>query len=123
MNNKLKGILFLISAIVFEVISTTNIKLSQGFSELSYSIIAVVAIVIAMFSLANALNYIPLSVAYAIWVGVGTALIYVISIFVFDEPISLIKFIGVVLVIGGVVSLNFLTNDQEKSDQVVGSKG
>lgn len=118
MNNKLKGSIFLTSAIVFEVISTTNIKLSNGFSELSFSIIAVIAIVIAMYSLAQALNFIPLSVAYAIWVGIGTALIYVISIVVFNEPVSAVKLLGVILVIGGVVCLNFLTKSEEENEQV-----
>ncbi|TSB46057.1 multidrug efflux SMR transporter [Alkalicoccobacillus porphyridii] len=110
---KSKGTIFLLLAIVLEVISTTNIKLSQGFTILIPSIIAVVSIACAMFFLAQALNYIPLSIAYAIWVGVGTAIIYVISIFVFNEPISILKLIGVVTVIGGVVSLNLLTKPEE----------
>ena len=74
-----------------------------------------------MFSLAKALNYIPLSIAYAIWVGLGTALIYVISILVFNEPISSIKLLGVTLVIGGVISLNYLTKAKEEEELVEGS--
>ena len=57
-----------------------------------------------MYSLAQALNYIPLSVAYAIWVGIGTALIYVISIVVFNEPVArraLLAAVALAVVLGG----------------------
>lgn len=113
MDGKVKGTVFLALAIVFEVISTTSIKLAEGFTIISYSIVAVIAIIMSLFFLAQTLNYLPLSVAYAVWVGIGTALIYVISIFIFNEPINLIKIVGVIMVIVGVSSFNYLLKAQE----------
>lgn len=47
-----------------------------------------------------------ISVAYAIWSGVGTALIATVGVLYFREPISFLKIVGVVAIIGGVVALN-----------------
>lgn len=117
MNHKVKGSFFLIAAVVFEVISTTNLKLAEGFTVPLNTVIAAVAIIAAMYFLGKSLNFLPLSVAYAIWVGLGTALIYLISIFLFNEPVSLIKFIGVLMVIGGVVSLQIISSGNEKTQK------
>ncbi|WP_054704254.1 multidrug efflux SMR transporter [Bacillus sp. JCM 19041] len=111
MNRTFNGGILLFLAILFEVISTTNIKLSDGFTNLTNSIVSVVALILAMFFLGKALNHIALSMAYAIWVGVGTAMIYVISIFLFNEPLSFIKIVGLLMIMGGVIALNFLSRE------------
>lgn len=117
MSKNIKGYTFLLFAIIFEVIGTTSVKLAEGFTIAPYTIVAILAVVLSLFSLANSLNYLPLSIAYAIWVGLGTSLIYIISIYVFNEPISVIKFVGILMVIGGVVSLNYLTKSEDTVQQ------
>jgi len=117
MSKNIKGYTFLLFAIIFEVTGTTSIKLAEGFTIASYTIVAILAVVLSLFFLANSLNYLPLSIAYAIWVGLGTSLIYIISIYIFNERISVIKFVGILMVIGGVVSLNYLTKSEDTVQQ------
>jgi small multidrug resistance pump len=98
--------LFLIIAIVGEVAGTTCMKLSQGFSKPLPSIGVVVCYIICFAFLTLALKKMDMSLAYALWAGLGTALITGIGVVVFHEPISALKIGGVVLIIAGVAALN-----------------
>lgn len=98
--------LFLVGAIIFEVIGTISLKLSEGFSKLIPSIVVVVGYGGAFFLLGIGLNKgLSVSVAYAIWAGVGTALVAIAGIVLFKEQISTIGFVGIGLIIAGVVML------------------
>jgi small multidrug resistance pump len=98
--------IFLILAILFEVSGTTNMKLSHGFTRLVPSILIFVFYSISFTFLTLALKKIDISIAYAIWSGLGTALIATIGILLFKEPLTALKLISIVLVIAGVVGLN-----------------
>ena len=97
---------FLIAAIVAEVIGTTALAKSNGFTRLIPSIITVVGYGTTFALFAQALKTIPVGVAYAIWAGAGTALVAVIGILFLGEPVSWIKVTGLAFVIVGVVALN-----------------
>lgn len=96
---------YLALAILFEVFGTTSMKLSEGFTKLLPSLGVVVFYGISFTLLGLALKKIELSIAYAIWSGVGTALIAIIGLFVLKETISALKLISLVLVIIGVIGL------------------
>jgi small multidrug resistance pump len=98
--------LFLLLAILFEVSGTTCMKLSQGFTRLWPSIGLGVFYAVSLVFLTLALKRIDVSVAYAVWSGLGTALIAVIGIAVFREPLTALKAGSIVLIILGVVGLN-----------------
>lgn len=98
--------LFLAGAIILEVAGTTSMKLSEGFTRIVPSVLMVALYAASFFVLALALKKVDVSVAYAVWAGMGTALIAVIGIYFFQEPLSLIKVISIVLIIIGVVGLN-----------------
>jgi small multidrug resistance pump len=98
--------LLLSAAIVTEVIGTTLIKYSYGFSRLWPTVGTAVAYIASFIFLAHALKGMAVGTAYAIWSAVGTALIAAIGMVLFDESRSLIKLVGLALVIGGVVVLN-----------------
>lgn len=98
--------LFLAGAIILEVAGTTSMKLSEGFTRIVPSVLMVALYAASFFVLALALKKVDVSVAYAVWAGMGTALIAVIGIYFFHEPLSLIKVISIVLIIIGVVGLN-----------------
>jgi small multidrug resistance pump len=98
--------IYLTLAIVFEVAGTTSMKLSAGFSRLVPSVLMGVFYVVCFGFLALTLKKIDVSVAYAIWSGVGTALIATIGILCFREPITLLKVFGLLAIICGVVVLN-----------------
>jgi small multidrug resistance pump len=95
----------LMAAIAAEVGGTTCLKLSDGFSRLVPSLGVVVLYALSFVFLAAVLKRMDVSVAYAIWAGVGTALIAIIGIVIFDEPISGIRVASLGLIVVGVVGL------------------
>ncbi len=95
----------LLAAIVTEVGGTTCLKLSDGFSRLMPSLGVVVLYPLCFVFLAAALKSIDMGVAYAIWSGLGTALIATIGILIFGEPISGIRIASLGFIIIGVVGL------------------
>ncbi len=98
--------LYLVLAILLEVSGTTCMKLSEGFTRMVPSILLVVFYTLSFGMLTLALKRIDVSVAYAIWSGVGTALIASIGVLWFKEPATAMKLISLGLIIVGVVGLN-----------------
>lgn len=98
--------LYLIGAIVLEVAGTTCMKLSEGFAKLVPSILIFVFYALSFTALTIALKTIDVSVVYAIWSGIGTALIATIGILYFKESVTILKFASIGLIIIGVVGLN-----------------
>jgi small multidrug resistance pump len=98
---------FLAGAIALEVAGTTSMKLSEGFSKLVPSVLLFVFYAASFVALTLALKKIEVSVAYAVWSGVGTALIAAIGILYFREAVSALKLVSILLIIVGVVGLNF----------------
>jgi small multidrug resistance pump len=92
-------------AIVAEVGGTTCLKLSYGFTRLVPSLGVVVLYSLSFVLLATVLKAMDVSVAYAIWSGVGTALVAAIGILVFGEPLSAARLVSVGFIILGVVGL------------------
>jgi small multidrug resistance pump len=97
---------FLAAAILLEVAGTSSMKLSQGFSKFWPSLLIFVFYSLSFTALTFALKRIDLSVAYAVWAGLGTALIALIGVVLFEEPFSAIKMASIGLIVMGVVGLN-----------------
>lgn len=93
-------------AIAAEVIATSALKLSAGFTKLLPSVVVAVGYILSFVLLAQALKQLQVSVAYAIWSGVGTAAVAVIGVVALNEPVTAAKILGILLIIGGVVLLN-----------------
>jgi len=93
-------------AIILEVSGTTYLKLSQGFTKILPSILVVILYGLSFVSLAFVLKKIDVSIAYAIWAGVGTALIAAVGILWFKEPVNVFKIISLGLIVIGVIGLN-----------------
>jgi small multidrug resistance pump len=98
--------IYLLIAILTEVVGTTLMKVSQGLTKLIPSVMMFVLYGISFVFMALALKKIEVSTAYAIWSGLGTALIAVIGIVWFRESINFPKLVGIGLIIGGVLLLN-----------------
>jgi small multidrug resistance pump len=96
----------LITAILFEVSGTTCMKLSMGFTRRVPTILMFVFYGLGFVPLNLALRRIDISVAYAIWSGVGTAVITTIGILWFKEPLNALKLISIALIVIGLVGLN-----------------
>lgn len=102
----MKGYLFLTLSIVSEVLATTMLKLSEGFTILGPSIAVVFGYGISFYSLSLCLKTLPLSLAYAIWSGIGTALTVIVGIVIWGDIFNLYSAIGITFIIGGVLLLN-----------------
>ncbi|GAA0591412.1 multidrug efflux SMR transporter [Virgibacillus siamensis] len=100
------GMMYLLIAVIAEVVGTTALKSSNGFSNLFPSIIVVVSYVLSFFLLGMSLKTIPLGIGYALWSGIGTALTIIIGVVVWKEAMSLASVLGVLLILSGVVILN-----------------
>ncbi len=102
--------ILLIAAIFLEVAGTTSMKLSVGFTKLIPSIAIFFFYGLSFTALTLSLRDIDLSVAYALWAGLGTALIAIIGVVYFKEPATILKIISVALIVAGVVGLNLQTS-------------
>jgi len=97
--------ILLFAAILLEVAGITSMKLSRGFAELIPSVAVPVFYVLSAAAVVLALKRLDLSVTYAVWSGVGTALAAMIGIAYFREPLSLFKIASLALVVLGVAGL------------------
>ena len=105
---------YLAAAILFEIIGTVSMKLSNGFTKGIPSILMILFYILAFVCLNFSLKTIPVSIAYAIWSGIGTATIAIIGYFVFKETLTVMKVSAIVLIIVGVVLLNISEGSSDK---------
>lgn len=96
----------LITAILFEVAGTTSMKLSHGFSKTLPSILIFLFYGCAVAGLTFSLKRIDISVAYAVWSGLGTALIAIIGMLWFREPVAAARILSIGMIIIGIIGLN-----------------
>lgn len=104
--------IYLSIAIVSEVIATSALKESEGFTRLWPSIVVMVGYAIAFYFLSLVLKTIPVGVVYAIWSGAGIALIALIALVAwafFGQSLDVPSIIGLLLIIAGVVVLNLFS--------------
>jgi len=90
--------IFLTAAILLEISGTTAMKLSNGFTKLVPSILMACFYIASLACLTFALKKIDVSIAYAIWSGLGTALIAAIGVFYFNEPSNTLKIVFIALI-------------------------
>jgi len=100
------GYLFLALTICSEACGTTMMKLSGGFSKPLPSIAALLCYAGTLGFMTMSLKYLPLSLVYAAWSGLGIALVAIIGVFVFKETFHPLKLLWIALIIAGVVGLN-----------------
>lgn len=98
--------IYLAIAIASEVVATSALKAAEGFTRLVPSVLVVVGYSSAFYFLSLTLRTIPLGVTYAIWSGVGVALVTVIGWTVYHQVLDIAALIGIGLIVAGVVVLS-----------------
>lgn len=98
--------LTLSGAILAEVLGTTSMKYSNGFSRLWPSLGTALGYAVSFWLLAQTLKTLEVGTVYAIWSGAGTAVIAAIGMLFLGESATAAKFLGIGLVIAGVAVLN-----------------
>jgi small multidrug resistance pump len=102
-------VLFLAVAIAFEVLATSALKLTDGFTRLGPSIVTILGYGLAFYFLSLTLRTLPVGIVYAIWAGVGVVLVALIGWLVFRQPLDAWAIVGIALILAGVLVLNVLS--------------
>jgi small multidrug resistance pump len=110
--------LYLMLAIVLEVSGTTSMKFSQGFTKILPSVLMFFFYGLSLGVLTLALKKIDVSLAYAVWSGLGTALIASVGVLWLKEPLNTLKVISLLLIIIGVIGLNLSGGVHGTSDSL-----
>ncbi len=97
--------LVLLVAIVSEVVGTSALKASQGFTRFIPSIVVIAGYASAFYFLSLTLKSIPVGIAYAIWSGVGMVLVSVAGLVLYRQTLDLAAIVGIGLIVAGVVLL------------------
>ncbi|QTD54948.1 DMT family transporter [Parasphingorhabdus cellanae] len=96
-------------AIVLEIMATTLLKLSDGFSKWHWGILSIALYSACFWVLAPALKTLPVGVVYAIWSGAGIVAVTIIGAFFFDERLALLQFLFIAMILIGAVGLQLTT--------------
>lgn len=96
-------------AIVAEVIATSALKASEGFTRLGPSLLVALGYGIAFYSLSLVMKSIPVGVTYAIWSGVGIVLISLVGWLVLKQPLDLPAVLGMALIVAGVIVIQLFS--------------
>jgi small multidrug resistance pump len=106
----MKQWIFLSIAICFEVIGTSALKVSHGFTHKLPTILSLSAFLVSLLFLSMALKSIPVGIAYAIWSGIGIILISIIGYFAFKQSLDFAAVLGMVFIILGVIIINLCSS-------------
>lgn len=101
--------LYLAIAILTEVVATSVLKAADGFTRWVPSVVVVAGYACSFYFLSLTLRAIPLGIAYAVWSGVGLALVSLIGWLVYDQPLDLAAQAGIALIVAGVIVLNLFS--------------
>jgi quaternary ammonium compound-resistance protein SugE len=93
----------LIFAGIFEIVWAYSMKLSDGFTKLTPSIITIIFMLLSFGLLAYAMKALPLGTAYVVWTGIGAIGSFVVGILILGEPVSALRMLAAVLIVSGLV--------------------
>jgi small multidrug resistance pump len=102
----MKSWIYLLIAIVFEIIGTSGLKASDGFSRLWPSLLTIMTYATSFFFFSITLRTIPVGIAYAVWGGVGIVLITLVGWVYFGQRLDAAAILGICLIVSGVIILN-----------------
>ena len=105
-----KGLLYLAGAIAAEVVATSALKASEGFTRTGPSLVVAIGYGIAFYLLSLTLKTIPVGLAYAIWSGVGVVLIALIGWLVLKQPLDAAGMVGIGLIVAGVLVIQLFSH-------------
>lgn len=100
---------YLSIAIVAEVIATSALQATQGFTKGLPTVITLLGYALAFYMLSLSLRAIPLGIAYAIWSGVGVVCVGIIAYFLYKQSLDLPAILGMSMIVGGVMIINLFS--------------
>lgn len=103
--------IFLFIAGIFEVVWSTMMKLSHGFSVLSYSILTIIGMIISFAGLIVASKHLPISIAYPVWTGIGAVGSVLVGIYLFHENLNWVTLLFVGLLIISIIGIKITSGN------------
>lgn len=100
----------LILAGVFEVIWAYSMKMSEGFTKLTPSIVTIVFMILSVVLLSISMRSLPLGTAYTVWTGIGAIGSFVVGILILNEPMTAMRMIAAVLIVSGLILMKLSSN-------------
>ena len=105
----MKTALILFFAVLSEVIATTSLKFSEGFTKLVPSIVVVVGYGLSFYLLSMTLKVMPIGIAYALWSGIGITLTVIAGKIIWNESLDWARVTGIILIIIGILVINLFS--------------
>jgi len=105
----MKTALILFFAVLSEVIATTSLKFSEGFTKLVPSIIVVVGYGLSFYLLSITLKVMPIGIAYALWSGIGITLTVILGKIIWNDSLDWARVTGIILIIMGILVINLFS--------------
>ena len=97
----------LVIAGFFEVFWAATMKMSNGFSKLSFSILTIIGMILSFFFLSKATKHLNLSIAYPVWTGIGAVGSIIIGVIIFKDQLSIATWFFVLLLLIGIIGIKF----------------
>lgn len=97
--------IYLIVAGLFEVVWATTMKLSHGFTKISFTIYTIIGLALSMFFLSIAIKKMPMSLAYPIWIGIGAVGSIIAGVIIFGDKMSPLTWIFVALLLVSIIGI------------------
>ena len=98
---------YLFIAGIFEIVLAIGLKFCDSFTKFWPSMLTVLATVVSFYSLAQAVKFLPIGLAYAVWTGIGAVGVTIVGILFLGESLSLIKIFCILLITLGIIGLKF----------------
>jgi small multidrug resistance pump len=105
----MSGYLYLLIAITAEVVATSALRWSEGFTRLWPSVVVSLGYALAFYFLSLTLRTVPVGIAYAIWSGMGIVLISVIAWLLYGQKLDVPAITGIALILAGVIVMNLFS--------------
>ncbi|MCU4395522.1 MULTISPECIES: DMT family transporter [Acinetobacter] len=100
----------LILAGIFEIIWAYSMKMSEGFTKLTPSIVTIVFMILSVVLLSISMRSLPLGTAYTVWTGIGAIGSFVVGILILNEPMIAMRMIAAVLIVSGLILMKLSSN-------------
>ena len=100
----------LILAGIFEIIWAYSMKMSEGFTRLTPSVVTIVFMILSVVLLSISMRTLPLGTAYTVWTGIGAMGSFIVGIMVLNEPMTAMRMIAAVLIVSGLVLMKLSSN-------------
>ena len=107
---------FLILAGLSEIVWAYGLKMAHGFTDLKWSIITVLFMIVSFFLFAKSMKSIPIGTAYAVFTGIGAAGTAIIGVLRLGEDVSAMKIVSLTILIGGIIGLKMIDKKPAKKE-------